>query len=97
MARIKSKQHIREGGLTLAICDEDLLGKEFEEGKVYLNVSKSFYDGQETDAEELKHLIMGAKSANIVGKESITIAKEALPELEVKEIQGIPYAIMIRA
>lgn len=96
MARIITKQHVREGNLTLAVCDDELLGKEFEEGKLYLNISETFYGGADCTEEDLRHLLNGAKTANIVGTESIAIAKEVFPELIVKTVQGIPFAIMIR-
>lgn len=97
MARIIIKQHVRDGILTLAVCDAELLGKEFEEGQLYLNVSETFYGGEECSEEDLIHLLNGAKTANIVGEESITIAKQVFPELEVKSCDGVPFAIMIRA
>lgn len=96
MARIKTKQHVREGILSLAVCDTELIGQEFEEGKAYLNVTKSFYDGEESSEDDVKHLLAGAKNANIVGKESIRIAKELFPELIINSVQGIPYAVIVR-
>ena len=37
----------------VAICDSEILGKHFEEGKNQLNVKESFYKGEEVDEEQL--------------------------------------------
>lgn len=80
----------------VSIADKDLIGKEFEEGEKYLNVSKSFYDGEEM-GEEAIGLLDGANSINIVGRESIDFAlnHNLINKDHIMEVDGVPYAITV--
>jgi len=62
------KEHINEGKLILALCDKNLLGKKIEDQNIQLDLSSSFYKGEEADIEELKKLIKKAYIINAVGK-----------------------------
>ena len=59
----------------VAICDSDLLGKRFEQGKFQLDVKESFFKGEETDEEKaieiMKDMSKEDATFNIVGKKSI--------------------------
>ena len=85
----------------VAICDSDLLGKRFEQGKLQLDVKESFYKGEEVDEERLIQVIkrMAREDAtfNIVGKNSVDIAlKEGIIIKEgIREIQGVPFALVL--
>lgn len=85
----------------VSVCDEDLLGKVFEEGKAVLNVRESFYNGEKIDDNELlklmQDLVKSDVTFNIVGEKSIKIALKAgiISEEGVKKIQGIPYALVL--
>ena len=45
----------------VAICDSNLVGKKFEEGKRQLDVKESFYRGEEIDKPALLNLIKRQK------------------------------------
>ena len=85
----------------IAICDSELLGEKFGEGKRELNVRENFYNGTEMNKEELLKLIQRQTiedaSFNIVGKESVQIALEAgIISIEsVHKIKGIPFALVL--
>jgi len=85
----------------VAICDSNLIGKRFEEGKLQLDVKESFYKGEEKTKEQVLHIIkkMAAEDAtfNIVGKESIqtAIESELISEENVGKIHGIPFALVL--
>ena len=86
---------------TIAICDPDLLGKKFEEGNKYLDLTTTFFKGEEkSDKEALEIIEKGVYedyTFNIVGKESIAIALKAgiiQPE-GVSTIQGVPVALVL--
>jgi hypothetical protein len=85
----------------VAICDKELLGKIFEEGKFQLDVKESFYRGKEVTEEELFEIInkMAVEDAtfNIVGKRSINAAlKAGLIEKEgIRKIKGIPFSLVL--
>jgi len=40
----------------VAVCDDDLVGKKFEEGKKQLEVGESFFKDEEVDVERLKKI-----------------------------------------
>ncbi|HLC78441.1 MAG TPA: DUF424 family protein [Candidatus Nanoarchaeia archaeon] len=85
----------------IAICDSNLLGKTFEEGKLQLEVKESFYKGREISESELIEIMeeMSGEDAtfNIVGKESTKAAIKAgiIEEESVKTIAGIPFALIL--
>jgi uncharacterized protein len=85
----------------VAMCDKELLGKVFEQGKFQLDVKESFYKGEEVEEKEAVRILrkMGAEDAtfNIVGKHSIALALKEGIILEdgIGEIQGIPFALVL--
>ena len=88
----------RGNDVLIAACDEELLGKTFEEGKLQIEVKKGFYDGQRINAEQLKKFLLGATIANLVGKETVECAIEAgIVDREcVIKIKGILHAQMVK-
>ncbi len=88
------KVYYAYGDYLVAVCDEELLGKEFREKEVILKVSESFYKGELADEEKVKEELKKATIGNIVGEKSVKIAKELglIDEKGVKYIQGIPHA-----
>ncbi len=89
----------RQGNdVLLAACDENLIGKTFEEGKFQIEVKKEFYDGERVTPEILKKLLKDVTIANLVGDETIRHAIEIGlidPECIIK-IKGIPHAQMVK-
>ena len=85
----------------VAICDSELLGKRFEQGKFQLDIKESFYKGEEKAKPEVLNIIkkMSVEDAtfNIVGKESTDTALEAgiISKEGIKEINGIPFAMVL--
>jgi len=85
----------------VAICDSELLGKYFEEGRFQLHLKESFYKGEEVCEEELIQIIarLAKEDAtfNIVGKKSVQAAIKAglVSESETKKIQEIPFALVL--
>lgn len=85
----------------VAICDSELLGKRFEEGKFQLDVKESFYKGKETSEEEVIRIIKDMSKEdstfNIVGKEAVNTALKAeiISKEEIQKIQGIPFALVL--
>ena len=85
----------------VAICDSNLIGKRFEEGKLQLDIKESFYKGEEKTREQVLHIIkkMAAEDAtfNIVGKESVNAAIESgiITQESIGKIHGIPFALIL--
>jgi len=85
----------------VAICDSELLGKKFEQGKFQLDVKENFFKGDETDEEKvieiMKDMEKEDSTFNIIGKKSVNAALKAgiISEEEIKKIQGIPFALIL--
>ena len=86
---------------TVAICDSELIGKQFEEGEFKLDVKENFYKGEETSEEKVLEIIadMSKEDAtfNIVGKESVALALNSgiITTDNIKKIQEIPFALVL--
>ena len=85
----------------VAICDSNLIGKKFEQGKFQLDIKGSFYKGEECDTEKVKEIIkkMSAEDAtfNIVGDKSVTCALETgiISKNEINKIDHIQFALVL--
>lgn len=67
---------IHKGGnsFVTSICDSELVGKKFLEGKLVLDVSERFFKGELVSEEEVCDYFKDAVNLNIVGKRSCGIA-----------------------
>ena len=95
---ISIKVYKKGNDLLIGACDEELLGKTFEEGKFHLEVKKEFYDGERVTKEAFKKILDSATIANLVGEATIKAAIEiglVDPGCVIK-IKGIPHAQMVR-
>ncbi|MCX9086939.1 MAG: DUF424 family protein [Candidatus Methanoperedens sp.] len=91
------KRYETDGKLIVAVCDTDILGKKFKEGKLVLKLEESFYKGEEVCENEVKEALSCANIANIAGKRSIACAVECgcVDPDTVIFIDGIPHAQMV--
>ncbi|MCK5043415.1 DUF424 family protein [Candidatus Pacearchaeota archaeon] len=84
----------------VAICDFNLIGKKFGEGKFQLDVKENFYKGEEVPEEKVIDIMqnMSKEDAtfNIVGKKSVNCALKAgiISKEGIKKIKGIPFAMI---
>jgi len=85
----------------IAVCDSDLIGKKLEEGKKQLDVRDNFFGGDETSEEAatrfLKEEGREDSTFNIVGDESVKIAREAglINEEAIGHVDGVPFALVL--
>jgi uncharacterized protein len=88
------KKHVVEGGrLILCVCDEDIIGKEFQTNDFKLDLSSDFYKGdKKTDQETIK-LIGAAYMVNLVGNKSVDLALKLniISKQDIIKIDEIPY------
>ena len=83
------------------MCDSDLVGKKFEEGKKQLDVRENFYGGDELDEERVRQMISFERSNdstfNIVGEEAVRLAiqMELISEGNVGKVDGVPFALLL--
>lgn len=85
----------------MAVCDEELIGKKFEEGKAQLDVRENFYkDEKITESEAVKILKQQSyedATFNIVGEKSTQAAIEAgiTSEESIARINNIPFVLIL--
>ena len=85
-------------GSVLAVCDEELLGRTFTEGRLRLHVSEAFYGGDTVDEDILIQHMQRASSINLVGREAVSVAiREGLvDEGCVLTVEGVMHAMVLR-
>ncbi len=85
----------------VAICDEEFLGKKFEEGDFQLDVKENFYNGElaskERVVEIMKKMSCEDASFNIVGGNSVSLALETgiISKEEIGKIANVPFALVL--
>lgn len=85
----------------VAICDAELVGKKFEEGKRQLDCRENFYKGKKVTKEEAVKILQlqadNDSTFNIVGEKSIQAAIKAgiITKESVHKIQGIPFTLIL--
>jgi len=91
---ILAKGHVDNGRKLVAVCDAELLRKRFEGKGLQLDLTGSFYKGQQVSKEKLQQLIKDAYVVNLVGEEAIAFGvKTGLIKKEnVIRIANVPHA-----
>jgi len=95
---ISIKKYKQGNDLLIGACDEELVGKKFEEGKFQIDVSQAFYGGERISTDLLKKFLKDATIANLVGEKTVKCAIELglIDPSCVIKIKGIPHAQMVR-
>jgi hypothetical protein len=95
---IVAKIYHQNNEVILAACDEELLGKNFEDGDLQLQVHSSFYDGFQVDETKLVQYLQNSTIANLVGETVIQCALRAglVSDDCIIRIKGIPHAQICR-
>lgn len=87
--------------IVVAVCDSDLIGKKFEEGKRQIEIKEYFFKGDELNEEKAIKTMITQRyedaTFNIVGKESINAALKAgiISKEGVAKIQGVPFTLIL--
>jgi hypothetical protein len=78
----------------LAACDEDVLGRKLQEGRLHLNVTPEFYDGFGADEKDLEAHLRSCTIANLVGERAVGVAIRLgyVAQENVIRIEGVPHA-----
>ena len=85
----------------VAICDKELLGKEFKEENKKLEIKENFFNGEEISEEKVVELmkLKGVDDAtfNIVGEKSVNLAVKTglVNEKAIGKINGVPFALVL--
>lgn len=87
---------VKRSGSVLAACDKSLLGKQFEEKELVLDVNEGFYKGELVREDEFCRMLAEADNINLVGEETIKLAKKAGVVGSVGRVKRVPYAVIFR-
>src|SRR3989344_5883190 len=85
----------------IAICDSELLGKKFEEGKKQLDVRENFYKGEKFSLDKVAGIMKSERADdstfNIVGERAVKLAMNLgiIFEGNVGNVDGIPFALIL--
>ncbi|MBI3840564.1 MAG: DUF424 family protein [Thaumarchaeota archaeon] len=86
------------GTILVNICDEELVGKTFEEGKLKVHLSKEFYSGEVVDSMAALRLIRACSIINLAGSRSVSLAvdnKIGSPQA-IREIDEVPFLMIYK-
>lgn len=88
------KIHQTNNKKIVAICDENLLGKKFEEKNLQLDLSSNFYKGKRKTEQEILDIIKDAYIVNVTGKKSTEIILKIglVDKKNIIKINNIPHA-----
>lgn len=85
-----------QGEVLVIVCDSELLGKKFKQGKLRLDVKESFYRGTEANVKECIAALRKATIANLVGSIVGHAVKAGIIEREnVLRIQNVLHAQLV--
>ena len=85
----------------IAVCDENLIGKIFEEGKFQLDVKESFFKGETASEAQLIEIMIDSSKEdatfNIIGENSVKTALKAgiVDKKGIKKINNIPFVLVL--
>ena len=85
----------------VAVCDFDILGKKFEEGKKQLDARENFYKGEEFNVEKTIEIMKRQRredaTFDIVGNIAVKIALESgiIDEGNIGEVDGIKFVLVL--
>ncbi len=78
----------------IAVCDENLLAKTLDDGKLSITVSEHFYKGEKKNEGDVVAILKDATNVNLVGKEAVAAGIKAgvIFKENVMTIKGVPHA-----
>ena len=98
MISIKVHESYRK---VVAVCDAELIGRKFEEGKMQLDLRENFYKGEQFDDRKIVELIKkhfkDDATFNIAGEKSVKAALDAgiISEGNIGKVGGVPFALLL--
>lgn len=84
--------------IVVAICDENIIGKELIWKKIKMKVSKSFYGERVIDEKIAVRLMQKATIGNLFGKEIVKVAEKNgfITKENIILIDDIPHAQFVK-
>ena len=87
------KEHVCNGRLILAACDDNLLGKKIEDTNTILDLSSEFYNGNKIEKDKFLLLVKRAYIINAVGEKTINILikEKIFNRSDTLVVKTVPY------
>ena len=81
----------------VAVCDNEIFGKCFEQGELCLDLSSEFFNGDEMTAKEATKILLDAYVVNFAGQRSVELGKNLnlVDADKIKKIDDVPYAQVV--
>ncbi len=88
------KEHSSPHGIVVVITDSNILGKQFEQGDLQLDLSKEFYKGEEMNKEDVLTLLEKAYVVHLTGVHAVEIGVDLgiVDPARILVIDGVPHA-----
>ena len=98
MTKVYVKTVIQGKDIVVAVCDEEILGKTLEGGRVPFKVSEGFYKGTLGDVDEAIAAMKQATICNLVGKKIVDAAVECkmVHERAIIYLGDVPHAQIVK-
>ncbi len=82
----------------LSICDKEIIGKVFEEGKRILKLDEKFYQGDERSEEEVVSLLKSAYILHFTGTHCVQIGIDhgLIDKDHIITVAGVPHAEVVQ-
>ena len=86
------KRHSSQRGMVLAMADQDLMGRQFEEGDLVLSIT-AFFKGELVESEAALTDLKGVTVINAVGPVAVNAVLSCglCHRAAVKRVDGIPH------
>ncbi|MDO8623380.1 MAG: DUF424 family protein [archaeon] len=87
--------------LIVAVCDEDLIGKKFEQDIKQLDLTGAFFKGEEKTEKETEEIILDQlkedATFNVVGKKSCNLFRKLglITEEGITYVDSVPVALIL--
>jgi len=84
-------------GLLIVVTDKDILGKKFSKGKVQIDLTQEFYQGEEMDEKQVVKLFVEARHLHFTGKHAVGLGinKDLVNANNVLFVQKVPHAEVV--
>ena len=98
MGKVYVKTINRGKDIVVAVCDEEILGKTLDGGRVPFKVSEGFYKGTLGDIDEALLAIKQGTICNLVGKQIVKAAIDCkiVHERAIIYIGDVPHAQIVK-
>ena len=86
--------NVRESGrgAILVVTDSELIGKQFEEDELQLDLAASFYAGTEMPVDEIIEKAKGSYILHVTGEEAVKALSLFIDPNSVVVIDAVPHA-----